>query len=139
MDKDIKPGDLVFLTRAFDAYIRKKNPSSKVSLINRLAKVEEIIDWDSEKGRRIKRAREESGKWNGLPIEDNKYVLSIYYHDLVGRQGQRGVAERGVPMFKSHPESGVPFFEKVPDWVFKEIIKKCETFDVVLKDSVDVA
>jgi len=45
-----------------------------------------------------------------------------------------GVAERGVPMFKNNPKTGDPFFEKVPDWIYKEILKKCETFDVELKN-----
>jgi len=129
-DQTFKSGDLVFLTKAFDDYFHKKNPSSKISLINRLAKIEEIIDWNSEKGIKIKEARIVSGKWSNLNLEDSKYILSIFYHDLAGRKGQLGVAERGVPMFQSHPETGEQFFVKVPDWVFKEIQKKCESFDV---------
>lgn len=134
MDENIKPGDLVFLTTAFENYIREKHPKTGIPLVNRLAKVEEIIDWNSEKGKKIKEVREKSGKWKDLSIEDSKYILSIYYHDLKGRKGQYGVVERGVSMFKNHPKTGNSFFEKIPDWIFKLIMEKCETFDVELKD-----
>ena len=134
MEQELKPGDLLFITSHFDKYVREKNPKLTVSLVNRLAKLEEIIDWSSDKGRRIEQARFMSGKWKDLPMEDCKYVISIFYHDIKGRHGEMGVAERGVPMFKNNPKTGDPFFEKVPDWIFKEILKKCETFDVELKN-----
>lgn len=134
MSDDIKCGDLLFLTGAFNTYFHEKHKNSKIVLTNRIAKLEEIIDWDSPKGKAIKTARVKSGKWKNLPIEENKYIISIYYHELVGRNSERGVVERGVPMFRTHPKTGVPFFEKIPDWIYKEIIKKCEEFDVELED-----
>lgn len=133
---NVVAGDIVILTQAYEAYMFKRNENLRVALVNRLAKVEEIIDWNSEKGHKIKAAREKSGKWGNLPIEDNKYILSVYFHDLIGRNGKRGVIQRGVPMFSRDPESGTPFFERVPDWIFKEIAKKCETFDVELENDV---
>lgn len=132
MDEKIKPGDLLFLTKHYHSYIKKKYPKIPLSLTNRLAKLEEIIDWDSTKGKKIKQARIKSGKWKKLPIEANKYIISIYYHDLTGRDGQKGVVERGVPMFRYHPSTEMPFFQKVPEWVYKEIMKQCESFDVEL-------
>ena len=134
MDNEPESGDLLLLTGAFNAYFHKKHRDSKIVLTNRLAKLEEIIDWDSEKGKKIKAARIMSGKWKNLPLEDNKYIISIYYHDLTGRGGQKGVVERGVAMFRGHPETGTLFFEKIPDWLYKEIMKKCEEFDVEMKD-----
>ena len=131
---DLKPGDLLFLTKAFEDFFLKKNPASKISLVNRLAKLEEIIDWESEKGRAIKKAREMSGKWANLPIEDNKYIISIFYHDLIGRNKEKGVVERGKPMFRYNPATKAPFFEKVPDWIYREIMKQCETFSVELTE-----
>ncbi len=130
MSNDLKSGDLLILTGAFHVYFHKKHKNSKIILTNRLAKLEEIIDWDSPKGKLIKNARIKSGKWKNLPIEDNKYIVSIYYPDLTGRNGQKGVVERGVAMFHGHPETGTPFFEKVPDWLYKEIMSKCEEFEV---------
>ena len=127
---DLMPGDLVFLTPAYEKYVRARNPKLAVSLTNRLAKLEEILDWESPKGQKIKDARIKSGKWVDLPLEDNRYIFSIYYHDIEGRNGKHGVVERGVPMFSKDPKSGTPFFQKVPDWIYKEILRKCETFDV---------
>jgi len=134
MSEKIQSGDLVFLTTAYENYIRDKFPKMNVPLVNRLAKVEEIIDWNSDKGKKIKKAREMSGKWKGLPIEESKYILSVYYHDLEGRKGEQGVVDRGVSMFQFHPKTKLPFIERVPDWVFKLINEKCLTFDVELDE-----
>jgi len=133
MSEKLKSGDLLFLTSAFNEYFHKKHKDSKLILTNRLAKLEEIIDWESKKGKLIKAARVKSGKWKKLSIEDNKYIISIFYHDLVGRNGQKGVCERGVPMFHCDPETEERFFEKVPEWMFREIMKKGEEFGVVLE------
>jgi hypothetical protein len=131
---DLKPGDLLFLTMAFEEYFHQKHPTSTISLVNRIAKLEEIIDWTSPKGQQIKQARLASGKWKDLPLEENKYIVSIYYHDIAGRKGERGVAERGASLFRYHPATGKPFFEKVPDWIYKEILKQCESFTVEKRD-----
>lgn len=134
---DLKPGDLLFLTKAFEEYFLSKHKDSTLSLVNRLAKLEDIIDWSSPKGQQIKQARIASGKWKDLPLEENKYIVSVYYHDIVGRKNQKGLAERGVCMFQHHPVSGHAFFNKVPDWIYREILKQCETFNVE-KQEVDL-
>jgi len=133
MSEKLKSGDLLFLTSAFNDYFHKRHKDSKLILTNRLAKLEEIIDWDSKKGKLIKAARIKSGKWKKLSIEDNKYLISIFYHDLVGREGQKGVCERGVCMFQCDPETKAPLFCKVPEWMFREIMKKGEEFGLVLE------
>jgi hypothetical protein len=135
---DYQPGDLVFLSEAYEKYVFEKNPKLRISLVNRLAKIEDIIDWSTPKGQKIKEAREKSGKWKDLIIEDNKYILSVYYHDLTGRKGQMGVVERGVPMFEKHPRTLAPFFFKVPDWVYREIKAKCDQFDVRPENGFEV-
>lgn len=134
MEEKFNPGDLLFLTVSYDRYLRNKHPDLKVSMVNRLAKLESIIDWDSPKGQLIYGLRVKSGKWNKLPIKDNKYILSVYYHDVQGKKGQVGTIERGVPMFGCNPKTKAPFFHKVPDWIYGEIMKQCEDFDVELKE-----
>lgn len=133
---DLRPGDLVFLTQAYERYLYERNPNLRLSFVNRLAKLMEIIDWDSDKGQAIKAARISSGKWKDLPLEDNRYLFSIFYHDVVGKNGQQGVVERAVPMFSKDPKTGEPFFQKVPDWIYREILKPCERFSVELKKNV---
>ena len=127
---DIKPGDLVFLTQEYESYIYERNPKLKIGMVNRLAKLEDIIDWDSPKGKKIKELRLKTNKWKDLPLEDCRYLFSVYYHDIEGRDGKSGVAERGVCLFNKNPKTGAPFFVKVPDWIYREINKKCETFTV---------
>lgn len=134
MSVTFNPGDLLFLTEAYDVYLKSNHPRLKIKMVNRLAKLEEIIDWASPKGKLIKDLREKSGKWGNLSIEDNKYILSIYYHDLKGKKGEEGSIERGVPMFLCHPKTGADFFTKVPDWIRAEIDKPCEEFDALLRD-----
>jgi hypothetical protein len=132
---ELKPGDLLFLTQAYNDYLHQRNPQMAVIATNRLAKLEEIIDWKSPKGKLIKDLRIKSGKWKGLPLEENKYIVSVYYHDIAGRKGERGVVERGVSMFQFHPKNPkAAFFEKAPDWIYKEIMKQCEAFEVELKE-----
>jgi|GEM_PF-6639347 len=134
MGDNVSPGDLVFLTQAYERYMYERNPHLRISFVNRIAKLEDIIDWESERGQKIKKARLESGKWKDLPLEDNKYIFSIYYHELVGRNGKFGVIERGVPLFSKDPKTGEAFFVKIPSWIYHEMQQKCETFDVELKD-----
>lgn len=126
----IKPGDLVFFTDAYEKYMYDRHPNLRVSLTNRLAKLEDIIDWDSPKGKTIKAQRLKSGKWKDLPLEDNRYIFSVYYHELKGRGGTFGVVERGVCMFSKDPATGEPFFLPVPPWIYREIRKQCERFDI---------
>jgi hypothetical protein len=132
-EEEFKPGDLVFLTKAYEDYFRQRNPTAvHIFLTNRLAKIEKIIDWESEDGKKIKKARIDSGKWEGLPLEDSRYLLSIYFHDLVGRKGQQGVVSKEC-LFKEDPQKKEAFFVKVPNSILKEIIKKCEKFEIKSK------
>jgi len=130
----ISVGDLIYLTRAYEDHIKRSNPFISVRLENRIAKVEEILDWESEKGKKIKEARLKTGKWDKLPLEDNKYILSVYYPELAGRKGEKGVVERGVASFSKDPITGVSFFDKLPDWMFKELAAKGKQLNIVWED-----
>ena len=132
MDPEVKSGDLLILTKEFDDYVRKRYVYV-ADMANRIAKLNQIIDWDSPTGIALKMAREKSGKWKDLCIEDNKYIVSIYYPELPGRKGEKGVIEHGKPMFRYHPETKKPFFLPIPDWMKKDILRECETITVELK------
>jgi len=127
-------GDIIYLTRAYQDHVRRTNPFMSAVLENRIAKIEEIIDWDTDKGKKIKAARLKTGKWDKLPLEDNRYILSVYYPELVGRKGEKGVIERGVPTFSKDPVTGLPFFGKLPEWLFKEIADKCKELSIEWKN-----
>lgn len=126
---DLSPGDLVFLTQAYENYVFERHPDLKVGLVNRLAKLESVIDWNSESGKKIMAARLKSGKWKDFPIEDCKYMFSIYYHELAGREGKKGVIET-TPLFSKDPKTGEAFFIKAPDWLMKDILAKSRQFEV---------
>ena len=141
---DFKAGDLVFLTQAYENYLYERNPKltiptelrpAGIKFANRMAKIEDIIDWNSPKGKKVRELRVKSGKWKALPMDDCKFLVSTYFYELKGRKGEQGVAERGQPMFSRDPDTGAQFFVKVPDWIYKELIKKCETFEVQDKDA----
>lgn len=136
MGTDFRSGDLVFLTQAYERWMYDRNPQLKLSFVNRLARIEDIIDWSSSKGRKIKDMRVRSGKWDDLPLEDNKYILSIFYHDVEGRQKQQGVVESGVPSFSKYPGTDEPMFVKVPKWIFEMLMTECQKFDVEIRDDV---
>jgi len=139
MEFKLQPGDMVFLTQEYENFIRSRKRDIRIRYVNRIAKLEEIIDWDSEKGKRLKKAREMSGKWKELPIEDNRFIFSIYYPELIGRNNQQGVIERGVPFFSKNPENGKPFFIKAPLWLFQEMAKQCERFDIEWKNESELS
>lgn len=134
-ESDVKPGDLLMLTEAYDAFVRSRNPKLNLILTNRIAKLESVIDWTSPEGALLKEARVKSGKWVNLPLEENRYVISVFYPDVAGRGGKVGVAERGVSVFRYHPETRAPFFLKMPEWVSKELTKGCEKFSVEKKQA----
>ena len=154
MDNDTKPGDILLLTQSYEEYVRSRIPDLSVILLNRLAKLEDIIDWETDRGQKIKSARIASGKWDDLPLEENKFIVSIYYPELTGRKGQKGVVE-STSLFQFDPITRSPFFVKledsmvqaitargkyvvddtvyyVPDWVAAELVKKPATFNVDL-------
>lgn len=62
-------------------------------------------------------------------MEDNKYILSVFYHELVGRNGQLGVVEKTVS-FSSDPSTKEAFFVKVPQWIVRELLKNPESFEI---------
>jgi hypothetical protein len=131
-DLTIHPGDLVILSQAYERYAYERHPSLKVSLVNRLAKVEDVIDWDSDRGKKIEEARIKSGRWKDYSAEamaDNRYILSIYYPEMKGATGKPVVET--APMFSKDPKTGASFFSKVPDWLYKAIMAKCQTFIVI--------
>ena len=131
---DVLAGDLVCLTRAYEDHVKRSNPFTGTHFENRIAKIEEIIDWGSDKGKILKEARLKTGKWVNLPLEDNKYILSVYYPELIGRKGEKGVIERGVASFSKDPDTGALFFIKLPDWMFREIAAKCRELNIEWKN-----
>jgi len=128
----IVPGDLVFFTVVYDIWLHKRNPTHHHVMANRLARLEQIIDWDSETGKVIAEARKSHMRsWVGLDPLQCKYIFTVYYPELPGRDGKSGAIACGVPMFAEHPVSKKPFFIPVPEWLSKQLIKPLDQFKAV--------
>lgn len=135
---DETEGDLVFMTVHFDAWLKRANPKFNVPMANRLAKVIKVFDWETEEGKTLLKMRMDSGKWNKLDPKDFKYVLKVYYPDLIMKASKKAgmVAEEVCPKF--FPGTQLMLFDKVPEWMMSDVLKKEKIFKVV-KKSPDVS
>lgn len=136
--EDALEGSLVFLTINFDAWLKRTNPKFNIPMANRMAKVIKVFDWKTEEGKILLKMRQDSGKWGKLNPEDFKYILKIFYPDLITQGSKKAgmVAEEVCPMFI--PGTKAMMFDKVPDWMIKDIVKKEKNVLKVEKKTTDV-
>jgi len=112
-------GRLVYLTVHADRWLRERNPVFNVLMANRVARVIKVFDWDTEEGKYLLRLREHSGKWRDLDPKEFKFVLSIYYPELV-RDGKAGImVEEVFP--RTYPGQATHLFEPLPPWMELEL------------------
>jgi hypothetical protein len=102
-------------------------------MANRLAKVIKVFDWDTEEGKLLLQVRESTGKWSNYNSKDFKFVLKIYYPELILKSGKVGFCTEEV-FPKTYPNTQYSMFELVPDWMLKDIFKtEVNSFTVELK------
>jgi hypothetical protein len=125
-------GRLVYLSVHSDRWLRHRNEVFHVLMANRIARVIKVFDWETAEGKYLLEQREKSGKWADLPSKDFKFVLSIFYPELV-RDGKVGITvEEMLP--RVYPGEKTTLFELLPDWMGQELSKlksKDRTFKVV--------
>jgi hypothetical protein len=126
-------GKLVYLTIHSEVWYRELNPKFNVPMVNRLAKIVKVFDWDSDEGRFLLSEREKTGKWDKLNSKDFKFVLKVYCPDL--RKNGKGVTvEEMLPMF--FPGTKLAMFELLPVWMLQSLQKaEKDIFKLVSKDS----
>ena len=121
VSKEPKSGDLVFLTMAAHDWLCRKNKDFSVPFSGRIARIMEVIDWESEVGKEILEKRELSGKWGEYRTEDFKYVIEVYLPEIQTSTGD-GVAQPQVfpLMHPNKPKSPlfVPIEDKFLDRMF---------------------
>ena len=78
----LKVGDVVYITMAGQDFIARNKPDFSVNIAGRLARIHDIYDWKTPRGKSLLAERAKSPKWVNLKSEDYKYVLVIYYPDL---------------------------------------------------------
>lgn len=125
-------GRLVFLTVHADRWLRTRNEAFHVLMANRIARVIKVFDWETAEGKYLLEQREKSGKWTDLSPTDFKFVLSIFYPELI-RDGVKGLTVEEV-LPRGYPGEKTVLFELLPDWMAKELSlekSKSRTFKVV--------
>jgi hypothetical protein len=101
-------------------------------MVNRLAKVVKVLNWDTEEGKLILQERQKTGKWEKLNSEEYKYILDIYYPELVKTRKNISISEL-VPRY--YPESKDELFSILPNSIITGLLKKEQnTFKIVSKN-----
>lgn len=130
-DNDIA-GKLVFLTPHLEVWLRELNSEFNVPLANRLSKIIKVFDWDTPEGQILLKEREKTGKWENLNAKDFKFVVKIYFPDLIFKEKKGITVEEVIPKF--FPGSKKPMFTVVPEWMIRDINKEEKNaFDLVNK------
>ena len=133
--KALKVGNLVYLTIHYDKWLRERNANFNIPMVNRIAKIIKIFDWDSDEGQLLLAVRDKSGKWGDLDSKDFKYVIKIFYPDLIYGDKNGYAAEELVP--KYYPKTDNPMFGKIPINVLNVIVKaQKEAFKITKKTNV---
>ena len=127
-------GRLVYLTTHSDVWFREINPKFNVPMANRIAKIVKVFDWDTDEGKLLLAEREKTGKWNKLNPKEFKYVLKIYFPELVLKHRKGLTTEEILPMF--YPSTKLTMFECLPSWMLKNLQKEeKDIFKLLRKDS----
>ena len=132
-DKELE-GKIVYLTIHYERWLREINSEFNIPMVNRIAKVIKVFDWDTHEGRILLSARKKTNKWGKLNPEDFKFVLQVFCPELISK-GKKGLkAEEVLPHF--YPGTELLMFDILPDWILSEInSKKYDNFKLSLKQS----
>lgn len=120
-DQDLS-GRLVYLTPHVDVWLRRVNPKFNIPMANRIAKVIKVFDWGTEEGKILLKEREKTGKWKDLDPKAFKFVLRVYYPDLVKGEKIGVTAEEVMPRY--FPNTEMPMFNVLPEWMLKSLQKE---------------
>lgn len=115
-------GRLVYLTVHSDVWFREINPKFNVPMVNRIAKIVKVFDWDTEEGKLLLSEREKTGKWTKLNPKDFKYVLKIYCPELVIKDRKGLTTEELLP--RLYPGTDLKMFEILPPWMLESLQKE---------------
>jgi hypothetical protein len=134
IQKDIDyRGRLVYLTKYLEKWFTDINPAFDVPITNRIAKIVKVFDWDTEEGKLLLEMRKKTGKWEKVNPEEFKFVVKIYYPDLIFKNKNKVMIEEVVP--RLYPGTKLEMFCLLPEWMLKDLIKEeKDVFKVIKKD-----
>jgi hypothetical protein len=121
MDKELA-GRLVYLTFHSDVWFRDINPKFNIPMVNRIAKIIKVFDWDTTEGRLLLAEREKTGKWGKLDPRAFKFVLKIYCPELKLKNKEGIITEEILPI--KYPGTELSLFEPLPLWMLKSLQKE---------------
>jgi len=121
---EINKGDVVYLTRHYAEWMKMLKGDLDISLIHRIAKIVKVLDWDTEEGKALLQQREYTGKWENINSKDFKYVLKIYYPDLIPPRGKKSGLSGYEVLPRNFPNTEYPLFDIYPKHLLDDIFKK---------------
>lgn len=121
MDEELA-GRLVYLTIHSDVWFRELNPKFNVPMVNRIAKIVKVFDWESDEGRYLLAEREKNGKWGKFNPKAFKFVLKIYCPELKIKDKIGFATEEVMP--RNYPGTDLSMFELLPPWMLKSLQKE---------------
>jgi hypothetical protein len=129
-DKDLA-GRLVYLTRYLEKWYKELNPTFNVPITNRLAKVVKVFDWSTEEGKLLLAEREKTGKWKSIDPKLFKFVLKVYYPELIIKKSDKVMIEEVVPRY--YPGTEGEMFRLLPEWMLKDLVKEEKNSFTIVK------
>lgn len=124
-------GRIVYLTRYLEMWYKFRTPSFNVPITNRLAKIIKVFDWDTEEGKTLLEVRERTGKWKNIESKDFKYVLKVYYPELIINKKDKIMVDEVMPRY--YPGTKNELFRLLPEWMLKDIIKEEKNSFTIVK------
>lgn len=121
MDKELS-GRLVYLTVHSDVWFREINPKFNIPMVNRIAKIVKVFDWDTDEGKFLLEERAKTGKWGKLDPKAFKFVLKIYCPELKIKDKIGFASEEVMPRY--YPGTELSMFELLPPWMLKSLQKE---------------
>lgn len=115
---DIKENDLVFLTMSAHAWICRNNASFSIPYSGRFARVIKVLDWDTEEGKAVLRARTDgafAGKWGEYDVRDFKYILDVYLPEMYAKESKIPGVVVPVVLPLHSPKDNSVLFEKMSE------------------------
>jgi hypothetical protein len=104
-------------------------------MVNRIAKVVKVFDWETEEGQLLLSEREKTGKWSNLDPKAFKYVLKVYCPELKIKNRVGFATEEVLP--RKYPGTELTMFEPLPPTMLRSLQKEEKDIFKLLRKNSD--
>lgn len=133
--EEFKAGDVVFLTMAGHDYVARNKKDFNIPTSGRIAKILEVIDWKSARGKKLLAERKKLPMWSNKNVVDFKYVLLIYYPELSTEEADGIALPELFPLY--HPmadkDKKIALFEKWNKELLTSIFTESSLYKLTVK------